>query len=118
MYQIVAETAEPPSDQPTSTILAQLLTKLNGDRVTLGEIMDAAGSRAYALALLLFALPEALPLPIAGLSAIVALPLLMLSAQLIISGAEPRLPDWLRRRSVSAQVFRMVVSKTVAMRRK
>jgi hypothetical protein len=113
MYQIAAQTAEPPSDQPTSTILAQLLTNLSGDRVTVGEIMDAAGSRAYALALLLFALPEALPLPIAGMLAIVALPLLLLSVQLIASGAEPRLPDWLRRRSVSAQVFRTVVSKAV-----
>jgi hypothetical protein len=47
MYQIAAETAEPPSDQPTSTILAQLLTNLRGDRVTVGAIMDAAGSRAY-----------------------------------------------------------------------
>jgi hypothetical protein len=47
------------------------------------------------------------------MSAIVALPLLLLSTQLIISGAEPRLPDWLRRRSVNAQVFGMVVSRAV-----
>ncbi|MGF7210669.1 hypothetical protein GGE65_005277 [Skermanella aerolata] len=113
MYQIAAETAEPASDQPTSTILAQLLANLNGESVTVGEIMDAAGSRAYALALLLFALPEALPLPVAGMSAIIGLPLMLISAQVAILGTESRLPEWVRRRSVSASVFRMVVTKAV-----
>ena len=113
MRPTAAEADRATSGQPTSTILEDLLADLRGERVSAGEIMDAVGPRAYALALLLFALPEALPLPVAGMSAIIGLPLMLMSAQVAILGTEPRLPEWVRRRSVSASVFRTVVTKAV-----
>ena len=113
MYPTATEADRSTFAQPTSKILEDLLTGLRGDRISAGEIMDAVGSRAYALVLLLFALPEALPLPVAGMSAIIGLPLMLMSAQVAILGTEPRLPDWIRRRSVSASIFRTVVTKAI-----
>lgn len=103
---------------PASSIIETLTERCGGGRITIGEMTDMAGSRAFGLVLLLFALPEALPLPIAGISAVIAVPLILLSAQAALFGAEPRLPEWLRRRSIDAGLFRAVAGKAVPILRR
>lgn len=85
---------------PVSRLLADLRAGLQGERVTLGEIQERLGPQAHGLLLLLLALPEALPLPIAGVSAIIAVPLLIVAVRLAVFGNQATLPTWLRRRTL------------------
>lgn len=104
-----------PGDVPTSELLVRLAQEGSSDRVSLGEIVEGAGSRAYGFALLLFALPEAIPLPAMGLTAVVALPLIAISARMAILGTQRPLPEWLRRRSIRRELLRAAARKGAPM---
>lgn len=93
--------------QPGSELFAQLCRHFDDRAPTLGEVAHFAGPRAYALILLLFALPEALPLPVAGMSTILAIPLILVSLQMLLHGPEPRLPIWLRERRVPVRLLKI-----------
>jgi hypothetical protein len=85
---------------------------------TLGEVARFAGPQAYALLLLLFALPEALPLPVVGMSTIIAIPLILLSAQMAICGSAPRLPQWLERRTIPLRLLHAAGARLAAVLRR
>src|SRR4029079_2228846 len=94
-----------PSDNSASHIL-QSVAAHQEQSIPVGSVVSAAGSRVHGLALLLFALPDALPLPIPSVSAIIGLPLLLLSVHLIIFGDNSRLPA----RVESSRIPRPVVA--------
>jgi hypothetical protein len=71
-----------------------------GQAVTLGDLLAAAGSRAHGAALLLLSLPEALPLPLPSASAILGVPLVVVSAHLMLFGEAGALPRRLRERAL------------------
>lgn len=73
--------------------LSEVLRGLPRDRaVTLEETLGAMGPRAHGGALLLLALPEALPLPLPSLSAVLAVPLVLITLHLAAFGAGTALP--------------------------
>jgi hypothetical protein len=74
-----------------SAILAALAAHTE-ESIPVGAVVSTAGSRVHGLAILLFALPDALPLPIPSVSAIIGLPLLFISLHLAIFGDDSRLP--------------------------
>jgi Exopolysaccharide synthesis, ExoD len=55
--------AKNPDTAPASQVLEAVRAETRGDKVAVGDVLDGAGARVYGLALMLFALPEALPLP-------------------------------------------------------
>ena len=71
------------------------------------------GDRAFGSTLLLCALPEALPLPIAGISAFVAMPLLLVSSQLVLGFPQPKLPDWLLDQNFKLEYCEQVISGAI-----
>lgn len=75
-----------PDTAPASQVLNAVRAKTRGDKVAVGDVLDGASARVYGLALMLFALPEALPLPIIGLTAVVAIPLAIVSVWLVLFG--------------------------------
>lgn len=87
-----------PNDGPTTVRpLSQVLLGLADDGgLSLGELSRAFGSRAHGSALLLLGLPEALPLPVPSVSAVLGIPLVVISAHLALYGEESRLPRRLR----------------------
>lgn len=97
--------------QPSSELFAQLCRHFDDSAPTLGEVAQFAGPRAYALILLIFALPEALPLPVAGMSTILAIPLILVSMQMLLHGPEPRLPIWLSERRVPLRLLKIGSTK-------
>ena len=100
--------AERPSPPPTSRPLSQVLidiTESAGERVSLGNIVDALSNRSFAPLMLLFAAPNVLPLP-PGSSTIFAIPLILLATQLLLGWPHPWLPRWLRDRSLERARFR------------
>jgi hypothetical protein len=73
--------------------LSEVLRGLPRDRaVTLEETLGAMGPRAHGCALLLLALPDALPLPLPSLSAVLAIPLLLITLHLAAYGTGRALP--------------------------
>jgi hypothetical protein len=80
------------------------------DRISLHELLDLFEVRAFGFLVLVFALPNGIPAPIApGLSAILGAPLLLLSGQMVLGFQHPWFPQkWLKRSFRRADVARML----------
>lgn len=79
----------------------------------LRDLFDEMGDRAFGPTLLICALPEALPLPIGGISALVAMPLLLVSGQLVLGFEQPWLPDWLLDQPFKKEHCEQVISASI-----
>ncbi len=97
-------TAEP-GGRPLSEVLGDLP---RGRPVTVAEALDAVGPRAHGCALLVLALPDAVPLPIPSLSAFLAVPLLLLTLHLAAFGTERGLPARVGRLALPARLVGML----------
>jgi hypothetical protein len=86
-------------ERPTSEILESLAAS-SQPSVTVGDVFGAMRTRAHGIALILFALPEAVPLPIPSLSLVLGIPLVLVAAHLILFGEGSGLP----RRATSAKI--------------
>lgn len=103
----------PPS---TSELVRKLRDLGEGETVTLGEIGNALKGRAYGLVLLALALPELIPM--VGLSAILAAPILVIGAYMVWHGRETTLPRWVRRRSIKRSRLETAIDKSLPMLRR
>lgn len=93
----------------TSELLRNLLEQHSGETIRLGDLIQSLGSRAFGPTLLLCALPEALPLPVAGVSAIIGTPLFIFSLQLLLGYRAPRIPKWLSKREFRRKDFEKAI---------
>lgn len=75
----------------TSGILRSLAASPKSE-VSVAKLMSAMGSRAHGIALVLFALPETVPLPLPSLSTVLGLPLVLVAAHLVVAGENSGLP--------------------------
>lgn len=100
-------TPAPDDDPPASSILERLAAGSSAS-VSFGEVVAAAGSRVHGFALLLFVLPETLPLPLPSASSILGIPLVLISAHLAIFGENGGWP----KRLDQVHVPRAVISAT------
>lgn len=92
--------AHPEAEITTSQRLAQLAESADGDTVTLRWILEQLHERAFGLFLLILALPCCIPF-LYGVPQVVALPLMFISAQLLLGRTSPWLPERLGARTVS-----------------
>lgn len=84
----------------TTERLATVAATAKGPTVTLGEVLDGLGEQAYGVVLLVLALPCCIPF-LYGVPQIVALPLLLVSAQLALGRPAPWMPDTFRARPIA-----------------
>lgn len=96
---------------PNEPGLADALRAMPDEAMTLGQLLARLGSRAHGLALVVLALPDIIPLPVPSVSAIVGVPLVIVSAHLLVYGESGRLPLWLDRRRVPQAVVRLLKSR-------
>jgi hypothetical protein len=92
--------------------LSELFTQLARDAdgpVSIGAIRDAMGDRSFAPLLVLFAAFNLLPLP-PGTSAILGVPLLIISAQMVYGSKQVWLPRYVSERALSAETFRSMMN--------
>jgi len=94
---------------PVSALMLHLARDWRGERITLGEMIHAFGTRGYGLLIVLFAIPNLIPIYIPGWSPIFGVPLLIVCAQLAFGLPEPRLPGLLTRRSLRKADLLMIV---------
>jgi hypothetical protein len=83
----------------TSTLLLQAV-RGDGERITVGEILDALDARAFGLATLIFSIPSVIPMP-PGVPTVVGIALLIVSVQMVFGRYELWLPRFLTKRSFS-----------------
>lgn len=96
---------------PVSELILGVARTWPGERVTLGELMQAFGMRSYGLLVVLFAIPNLLPVYIPGLSPIFGVPLCIVCLQLALGFPTPRLPGVLTRRSMRRSDLEMIALK-------
>lgn len=93
--------------------LSDILTSIAGDesrdRVSVADIFQAMGDRAFGALILIFALPNVIPTP-PGTSALTGAPLVFLSAQLML-GQSPWLPRIIADRSMTRSDFASIVTR-------
>lgn len=86
--------------EKVSEIVAAICNGADSDRISLDELLRAFGLRSFGFLILVFALPNGIPAPIApGLSAILGAPLLLLSVQMLLGFRTPWFPASWRARS-------------------
>ncbi|RWC64243.1 exopolysaccharide biosynthesis protein [Mesorhizobium sp.] len=105
---------DPANILPTSEVLRLLARRAEGGEVAVADIAEIAGRRAHPAILALVALPEALPLPVAGMSTALSIPLIAVSAHMAIFGAGQGLPGFLSRRQLPASLVRLVADRAAS----
>lgn len=97
-----------PQTRATHPALSELLVQVASDealeRVSVSDLLDLAGDRAFGALLFVFALPNVFPMP-PGTSAVLGLPLVLLAGQFLCGRKTPWLPRMVKERSVSRRDF-------------
>jgi hypothetical protein len=107
------ETGSQPSFQrplPLSKRLEQIVHEAGPDRLSFSELAVQLHSRAWGGLLFIFAAINVLPLP-PGTSAFFALPILIVSAQMVFGRSSPWFPARIDRRGVKKQELERLISK-------
>lgn len=93
-----------------SKLLATHAAKTTSDRVSLADIQEALGHKSICVWLLVLALPMVLPIPAPGISVALGVPLMLVSAQLMLGYRHAWLPALLTRRSLSRSDYAAIVA--------
>jgi hypothetical protein len=94
--------AVPVQDIAISDRLDLLALEADGKNVTLSWVLDHLNERAFGLFLLFLALPCCIPF-LYGVPQVVALPMMFVSAQILMGRRVPWLPEKLGNRSISSE---------------
>jgi hypothetical protein len=84
---------------PISRIVSEVAAQFPGARITLGEMGEAFGDRAFGLLILLLCLPSLLP----GMASVFGIPMLILGVQMGMGRREPKLPGFIARQSIKRE---------------
>ena len=102
-----------PGDDKHPEKLSELLERLAreaGDRISMGEIATALDDRSFGAFLLVFALPNLIPLP-PGATMVLGLPMVFVAWQMVIGYNKVWLPRALANYSVDRATFERMVSR-------
>jgi len=102
----------PKYGESSGRLSAQLRALDTGQDNTVGAIIDSLGSQAFGATMFVFAAPNLIPNP-PGTSPILGLPLIFLTAQLVLGRETLWLPERIRRRTVSGKVISSFTCRTV-----
>ena len=104
-----SEAHDPAYDFSLSAALNYLAGDESRERISIRDIFQAMGDRAFGALMLIFALPNCFPTP-PGTSAILGAPLVFLTAQLAF-GLSPWLPAFIADRSMARKDFSAIASR-------
>lgn len=109
----LAHTTSHTHHQRSTSAIFQELANFQGEAILLRDLSERLGDRGFGLMLLLFALPNTIPLPIPGISTITSLPLIFFSAQLCLGKDRLWLPRWLAERQIPMSTLRPLIQKSL-----
>jgi hypothetical protein len=104
------EGSPPERPLPLSQRLAQIVAQGGQDRLSFTELAAQLHGRAWGGLLLIFAAINVLPLP-PGTSVFFAIPLLLVSAQMVYGTTSPWFPDRIDRRGVTKKELERLIAK-------
>ena len=90
--------------------LAEIIAGSETERLTFTDLAAQLHSRAWGGLLFIFAAINVLPLP-PGTSVFFALPLIIVSAQMVLGRASPWFPAWINRRGVRKNELERLIAK-------
>lgn len=96
--------------ESASDVLARVAEETPGERIPLGDLIDALGERTFGLVMLVLALPCAIPF-LYGVPQVVSIPMLFVAAQLVIGRRALWLPQGLRARSFSKADYAAMIAR-------
>lgn len=101
----------PPGEQPAaiehksvSAVLRAVIETAQGETISIRQIIEAFGDRAFGFVLILFSLPNCVPAP-PGIAGIVGTPVLIFGIQMLLGYHRPWLPDFIMRRTIAVSRF-------------
>ncbi|MEA3081806.1 MAG: hypothetical protein QOD54_1474, partial [Sphingomonadales bacterium] len=95
---------------PLSRRLAQIIEGTEAERLSFTDLAAQLQSRAWGGLLFIFAAINVLPLP-PGTSVFFAIPLLIVSAQMVLGRTSPWFPAWINRRGVRTTELERLIAK-------
>jgi len=97
-------------DRRTSELLRQILVDNPQDMISVEQILKGLGTSSFGTSILVFSIPEVIPIPVPGMSAVVALPEALLGTQMMLGSKEVRLPKALLKRSVPRKALAKAIN--------
>lgn len=92
----------------TSEILHEIANH-DKEYIHIEELLAKLGDRGFGLILLVFALPNAIPFPIPGASALTGIPLLFLATQLALGKQKIWMPNFVAKRAIPMDKLRKII---------
>lgn len=89
------------------------ITGFHGENISVRDLYAQLGDRGFGIMLLLFALPNSIPLPLPGISTITGLPLIFFAAQLCAGRERVWLPAWVSDRQIPMTTLKLFIRKTL-----
>jgi hypothetical protein len=99
-----------PDRLPLSRQLADIVSGMEGDRLTLHQLSNQLQDRVWGGLLLIFAAINLLPLP-PGFTTVTGIPLVLLTAQMALGARRPWFPAKVNRRGLSRKAMQLLASK-------
>jgi len=99
-------------NRSTSDILHDIVG-FHDENINIRDLSAQLGDRGFGLMLLLFSLPNAIPLPIPGISTITSMPLIFFAAQLCMGRQQIWLPEWVANRRIPMSKLRPMLQKSL-----
>lgn len=95
-----------------SSLLLAFAANFTAERVRVRDITESLGQRSFGFILLIFALPNSLPiLGIPGVSTITGLPMLLVAVQMALGHDKVYLPRWIANSSIATTDFQKLINK-------
>ncbi|MBN67129.1 MAG: exopolysaccharide biosynthesis protein exod [Rickettsiales bacterium] len=99
-------------DKAASDVLEDAVNLHQADYVSVGDLMYTLHERGFGLLLVIFVLPNCVPIPVPpGISSLFAIPLLFLSVQMIGGRHAPWLPNWLKTKKIRRSLLARIIAK-------
>jgi hypothetical protein len=93
-------------------LLLAFAANFTAERVRVRDITESLGQRSFGFILLIFALPNSLPiLGIPGVSTITGLPMLLVAVQMALGHKRVYLPRWIADSSLATADFQKLINK-------
>lgn len=104
---------DPLNGNKISDILAALPSRFKAPTLTVADLSEALSGRAYGMLLLVLALPNLIPIPAPGLSAVVGAPLILVTLQMMLGLKSPWFPHFIAKRTLKTQQLKRVCARVL-----
>lgn len=95
----------------TSELLAAVLSAQEGERVAIGDLINALRNRAFGITFLLFGIPNCIPMP-PGIPVVCGIVLMLIGVQMALGRQELWLPERISRQTFSRSMLDAIITRS------